>query len=699
MGDASADEFDQYNLSEFNDDEFVAVDAVVLSLSPTPDLGASTSASTRVEAPADSPQKNARQYATKSKSKNRKKRKRRKTDERVDETGASPFARYRERRGTLSVSDLVGPSWCEVQFDYGLRQGRKKNLAERPSSFVTAAGKTITVERKVAKKNDRIQRRGSAIHKKLERELRPEDIEVTVDTETERWALKLIQMNACLDDLLTHGFCREMPVFGVLHERIVTGIIDEIASRPLSEDSARTPSTKNAWPSNGKHQQTSLTSYFASTSHQPAPSRELHLSDSKTRLAPSLPSDEDAQPARLQLMLYHRLLAQVLDPRFDWAAFWTRVGVNASAPLSDTFLKQTFLVQSVASESSDARDATESTKSKKPDDVYVGFPRTLDDLVDALRPTADAVTGSTVNISSTLEIVYRAQHARRRPKPWRRAQEAAEAGLRDFNENEDTDLQRAIAASLADHAGDMGASGMGASFDSVMPSLDAIMPPLGASLERNAHSAGPVQVNSHLGRTLDSALGEMAWAAQEAAVSRVGDAQVDALSQTREAEDVGARAVDYLRASAAEDEGEASAKPLLGRAAEDEAAESEHSEDDVVAEDTGRHAGRIIGRRTFEMDEGELDAHLHRVLGWWMGEREPEGVPVELSRRCFSCEYRDGCEWREAKAREIAERFGVIYEEGSHEHESASESSGDETDESEGLHRRKAGVDVVASMF
>lgn len=109
LGSTSTDEFDQYNLSEFNEDEFVAVDAVALSLSPAPDLGASASASPPIQASADAPQKTTRPYATKSKT--RKKRKRRKTAESVDVVGANPFAQYRAQRGTLSVSDLVGPAW------------------------------------------------------------------------------------------------------------------------------------------------------------------------------------------------------------------------------------------------------------------------------------------------------------------------------------------------------------------------------------------------------------------------------------------------------------------------------------------------------------------------------------------------------------------------------------------------------------
>ena len=63
-----------------------------------------------------------------------------------------------------------------------------------------------------------------------------------------------------------------------------------------------------------------------------------------------------------------------------------------------------------------------------------------------------------------------------------------------------------------------------------------------------------------------------------------------------------------------------------------------------------------------------------------------------------SCEYREGCEWREAKAREIAERFGVAHEEGSHEVESSGELS-EESQDTDTSYRHKGTVDVAASMF
>lgn len=98
----------------------------------------------------------------------------------------------------------------------------------------------------------------------LEREIRPEEVRVDVVTDEERWALRydsnsytftfvdspkpllrLVNMMFCLDDLLTGQRCvsrcpykhlsvydpqislrqREMPVFGLVHDQVITGII------------------------------------------------------------------------------------------------------------------------------------------------------------------------------------------------------------------------------------------------------------------------------------------------------------------------------------------------------------------------------------------------------------------------------------------------------------------------------------------
>ncbi|KAF7347253.1 hypothetical protein MVEN_01480400 [Mycena venus] len=103
----------------------------------------------------------------------------------------SPIQRYR-RGGTLSVTDLISLAWCEVQFDYGMRQKRFRRLADRPPSFRAESGKEIVVQQDVAARNDKTTKRGQFIHKELELELRPEEIQVVIATEEERWAFRSV---------------------------------------------------------------------------------------------------------------------------------------------------------------------------------------------------------------------------------------------------------------------------------------------------------------------------------------------------------------------------------------------------------------------------------------------------------------------------------------------------------------------------
>ena len=57
-------------------------------------------------------------------------------------------------------------------------------------------------------------------------------------------------------------------------------------------------------------------------------------------------------------------------------------------------------------------------------------------------------------------------------------------------------------------------------------------------------------------------------------------------------------------------------------------------DDEEITEADLETEARIIGRKEFEMDDAFLDDYLRRVLEWWYGQRPPEGVDVELTRRC-----------------------------------------------------------------
>ncbi|KAF7307593.1 hypothetical protein MIND_00554300 [Mycena indigotica] len=63
-------------------------------------------------------------------------------------------------------------------------------------------------------------------------------------------------------------------------------------------------------------------------------------------------------------------------------------------------------------------------------------------------------------------------------------------------------------------------------------------------------------------------------------------------------------------------------------------------------------ASAVIGTKRFPMDEVRLEEYLHSAIQWWTGHRRARGVTEAQTSRCFSCEYVDGCEWRELKANE-----------------------------------------------
>ncbi|KAH9962734.1 exonuclease V [Lactifluus volemus] len=498
----------------------------------------------------------------------------------------SPYERHRSS-GILSVSDLVGPAWCEVQFDYGLRQGRSLPISNRPDAFFSAEGKVITVEKGIAKSNDKIMAKGRSIHKELEREITTEE-EVVVDIRTaeEFWAVRLMKMLWCLDRLMEGGLCREMPVFGIVQDRIITGIIDEVFIESTTETEAE-PSSHNKQPpasvletprkSKRRREpspsQAHLTDFFTSPPSKANSVRsrgyELRLLDTKTRRSDTLPSYDDAFSSRMQLMLYRHLLSALLSPSFSFKMFWERVQVDPSAQFSDEFLLQVGLARQ--------------TDGK----VLLGYPACLDDLVDLWCSTIHS--SPLQSVSPTLEIVYRKQlmHNATTEVSHPRSSTSYDFAVAD---QEARDLARAIAASLRE------------------------------------------QDDSDLERVKAESLLDP---------STHGDAVVDTASP-RPTEGLSDRPDIpwYSRSGVESTQSSVLERPPLPTPNLSE------------LEPPG-----IIGRRSFVFDEEAMNAYVQDVLRWWHGERPPRGVDVEHSRRCFSCEYREDCEWREMKAREAHEKY------------------------------------------
>lgn len=254
-----------------------------------------------------------------------------------------PMALREGRKNGFSVTDIVSTAWCELQVDYGLRQKRHKKPQERPKSFVTREGKTITVKQEVAVENSRRLERGAKVHVKLEREIHPIQVIVHATTKEEGWAKRLVSMMTAVVALKTMGACREMPVLGFVEDQLVFGVIDEIvrqhpapkASKKSKAEADMTQSTLDAFISPSKPK----------TEPHAQPAQRLFLLDNKTRANGRLPDAKDSLSAKMQLMLYHRLLNGLLFPSAaplpaDLAAIWQGDGANPSLPFTKKFVKE-----------------------------------------------------------------------------------------------------------------------------------------------------------------------------------------------------------------------------------------------------------------------------------------------------------------------------------------------------------------------
>ncbi|KAI0372237.1 hypothetical protein BV20DRAFT_964361 [Pilatotrama ljubarskyi] len=714
-----SDEFDSYDFSEFTAEDFERIDAFVLarteSMQPTPippspikqprERSGSNGGSGRAGQNGGPKVEIALEGAPKANSRRLVKGSSRRT----------PFQQFRQWNRVLSVTDLVGPSWCEVQFDYGLRQKRYKKLEDRPSSFVTAEGKTITVVENVAAQNDRTVTRGKSVHKVLEREVQPEAVAVEISTAEERWALRLINMLASFQALIELGYCREMPVFGAVHGQVVTGIIDEIARRPVYEESTSQPDGQTAntngpnkraaphstpstpfKPSSKKHKpseptdQPPITAFFspgkrAPTPVEPPPPRfTLHLSDTKTRIRPTLPPDEDTFASRVQLMLYHRLLSNLLSAAvpsipasqpLDFAALWQQVDVNPSRRFSEKFLIQAGLAHSSASQADDA----EATLG-----LHIAGVTCLNELTAAWKHAVEALHIAAVD--RTLTLVYRSQPSRKRRNET--ISEVSRGAVAELNPQEAQDLAAAVQASVSDLQGGTGGDDdlARAIFESLKDSLRSgkaaegdlgvLTHPFGVPISEapgstTLESTGTRQYSDRP-TSAPGALAydpQLAFALQQSLLPRIEESAAvkEVIADDAASSDRSDAKEATLDAMTEDSTPISEGTPLAGEAEPIEGAKTapaspSHSDELVEARETMTVAeldveARILGRKEFQLDDALLDRYLIRVLSWWHGERPPEGVSVELTRRCVTCEYREGCEWREKKALEAIQRY------------------------------------------
>ncbi|KAJ5167127.1 uncharacterized protein N7482_005908 [Penicillium canariense] len=260
----------------------------------------------------------------------------------------TPVERFRRPPNkAFSVTDLVSPAWCELQYWYTLtKHGRKRR---------TPAMKT-----------------GSVVHKTLEDELYT-TVPVEITTKEDAWALRIWNVIQGLRMLREYGITRELEVWGIVDGELVNGVIDQLSYEcPDSEleataagyyaDAARSRAAPPEY-------QMSLSDFLLSSSQggrrlsdlgtsadraldDPPPNQEhpavyglprIYMTDVKTKASGSVPTVKSTsfRPTLLQLQLYYHMLNRLItsdDVTIDVLA--TRYNLDPMKPFTDAFISE-----------------------------------------------------------------------------------------------------------------------------------------------------------------------------------------------------------------------------------------------------------------------------------------------------------------------------------------------------------------------
>ncbi|KAF2101967.1 hypothetical protein NA57DRAFT_34144, partial [Rhizodiscina lignyota] len=239
----------------------------------------------------------------------------------------SPLERFRTTpKKPLSVTDIVSPAWCEIQYWYTLtKHGRKLRTPA--------------------------MKQGSAVHRILEEQVHT-IVPITVQTKEDSWGLKIWNVIQGLRTLRVTGLTRELEVWGVVEGQVINGIIDELSytcpdpqlEAEIEAEKDKHSPTKSISPSQQK-----IDEYFGTRSRNstnlnlyqtPPEKRKIYLTDIKTRSRPSLPKGVAFRPTLMQLMLYRSLLASLAANTVPANTIFARYDLNPSTPFTDAFIAE-----------------------------------------------------------------------------------------------------------------------------------------------------------------------------------------------------------------------------------------------------------------------------------------------------------------------------------------------------------------------
>jgi exonuclease V len=164
------------------------------------------------------------------------------------------------------------------------------------------------------------------------------------------------------------------------------------------------------------------------------PSTILYIKDNKTRRHPSVPPHHDTLSGRLQLMLYRRLLSQLVakSPLYDFKPLWKRLGIKSSSRLPTKFLVQAKLISDNSDFQTTSLDDVVTSWHKLVEEANIQSVNENLELVYRLRPPPDMKQKSKAIFSPEVDSCETANTPKDIPTPKIVASEGSTAGPSNY---------------------------------------------------------------------------------------------------------------------------------------------------------------------------------------------------------------------------------------------------------------------------
>ena len=196
-------------------------------------------------------------------------------------------------------------------------------------------------------------KQGSAVHKVLEDQVHT-TVAVAIKSKEESWGLRIWNVTQGLKTLRDTGMTRELEIWGLVDGLVVNGVIDELSYLCPEPELEEFEGSRNTTKNMPAADQRTITEFLGpstreshgtdvlkkSRSSLPEKPSKIYITDVKTRGTKTVPNAPSFRPTLMQLMIYHRILSDLVTNNVKADVIFDRYELQPDARFSDDFVAQ-----------------------------------------------------------------------------------------------------------------------------------------------------------------------------------------------------------------------------------------------------------------------------------------------------------------------------------------------------------------------